>query len=62
MILFVDDYHFVAALPGPAGDVVLVDPPTEPERVAWSALAKRWHGEAIVIGLHDEDVASALRR
>ena len=60
MVLFVDGNHFLAALPGRKGQVVLVDPPQEPKLVAWGQLAARWRGEAVVVGLREEDIRLAL--
>lgn len=60
MVIFVDGNHFLVALPGPRGKVVIVDPPLEPSVVQWSQLAPRWHGEAVIVGLSDDDVRLAL--
>ena len=62
MILFVDQYHFAAALPAPNGKVVVVDPPVEPAAIAWRTLARRWQGEALVVGRSGADVEHALAR
>ncbi len=62
MILYVDDFHFVAALPGRDGAVVLVDPPARPTSVPWSTLKGRWKGEAVVVGRSEADVRVALAR
>ena len=50
MILFVDGNHFLTAVPGHSGRVVLIDPPAEPVTTTWSALSRRWTGEAIIVG------------
>ncbi len=50
MILFVSGTHFVAAFPCADGTVIVLDPPSEPRRLSWRALAGVWGGEAIVIG------------
>ena len=60
MVLFLDGAHFLAALPGPAGQVVLVYPPSEPQAVPWSSLESRWRGEAIVVGPREEGLWLAL--
>ena len=60
MILFVDGNHFLAALPGRQGEVVIVDPPLEASTVEWSGLRPRWHGEAVVVGLSDDEVNLAV--
>jgi len=53
MILFVDGFHFLTALPAPVAGVIIIDPPATPKAMPWSSLAERWNGEAVVIG-HDE--------
>lgn len=60
MVLFVDGHHFLAALPGPLGQVVIVDPPAEPKRQAWSEIGERWNGESVVVGLKSDEVEKAI--
>ena len=60
MILFVDGYHFLTALPGRDGEVVLVDPPSQPVSAPWSSLEGRWRGEAVVLGRAESEIRTAL--
>jgi ABC-type bacteriocin/lantibiotic exporter with double-glycine peptidase domain len=62
MILHVDRYHFLTAIPASDKRAVLVDPPDEPRVVSWDSLAKRWRGEAVVVGRSDAEVRIALSR
>jgi ABC-type bacteriocin/lantibiotic exporter with double-glycine peptidase domain len=62
MILFVDGSHFLTAVTDREGNVILIDPPLESKSVAWSDLYPRWRGEAIVVGLREQDVTTALEK
>lgn len=60
MILFLDGHHFVTALPGPVGRLVLVDPPAKPSTITWSSLQGRWKGEALIVSRSETENIAAV--
>jgi len=60
LILFVDGDHFLSALPGARGTVVIVDPPHLPWKTSWTDLSARWRGEAVVVARNPSELDSAL--
>lgn len=63
LVLLLDGFHFVAALPRPDRRLTLIDPPSEPRVVAWPDLRDRWRGEAVVVGPSERviEASSAVR-
>jgi ABC-type bacteriocin/lantibiotic exporter with double-glycine peptidase domain len=60
IIIRLDGFHFVVALPRDKEALILIDPPGEPKITSWEGLQGRWDGEAIITSKSHDELRSHL--